>query len=181
MLWSVISKTKWIIYLFQSFHLPISPHVHKTRISHDNRKYSFLFWIYTCPIYVDLFSIGRLDTERFYLMIAWPLPQGTSAEPRTLLVHIWRVFAWKTVLRKIASLLWGNRMRINIFCETYTAPFLFRGQRFDDRFPFHLQEVVSAVHILPLFHFRWCVSTSGQTVERPNFLLRFVPWAKQPT
>lgn len=45
-------------------------------------------------------------------MTPWPLPFRTRAEPRILLVHKWRVLAWKTVLRKTTSLLWGGRMRI---------------------------------------------------------------------
>lgn len=59
----------------------------------------------------------------------------------------------------------------NIFFESYTTSLLFKGHRFEDRFPFHVQEVVSAVLILPLFNFTWCISSSGQTVKRPYFLL----------
>lgn len=72
------------------------------------------------------------------------------------------------------AVLWRNMTRITIFFENSAACLLPNGQRFEDRFPFFfpLQELVSVALTLQLFHFTWCIDTSGWTVRGPDFLLR---------
>lgn len=101
--------------------------------------------------------------ERIYLMTLWPLPLGTRAEPRTY----WRVFAWKKALRKITAVLWRSTIRITLFFENCATQLLFNGQRFEDRFPFSLQEVVREVLTLQFFNFTWCINTRVWTVRSP--------------